>query len=450
MKILHVTLGDPNNHQGGLNEYCRELMEMEDELGNDVLLLFPGKSTFLKRTRIRKVANRQYNIENPLPVAITYGIDHPSRYMLKPDEEVYSNWLDEVHPDIIHVHSIQGIHKEFFEVANKKRIPIVFTTHDFYPICCKCNLVMFDQKQCKGPRAKKCAICNYGMGLSANKQRVIKSKTYQMLKKNKIINSIKKNMQRRNGKSISIEFRNPSNESVNAFNELIHYYYEMISCVTIIHANSVATSKIYGEYFSNTKCKVIPITHNNLNNDIHVRKNNETVYFGYFGGMNKEKGYEQVLNVCKLLQNIPGWKIDLYGGVYPANIKNEHIEPHGYFSQEEAVNVWKSIDVLIVPSQCRETFGFAVLEGLSHKIPVICSDLVGSRYLIENIEPNNIYHYKDTEFLALRMKQYINKEFYDNQVEKLSNIELPNNMTEHTKKILELYKEAQESVMQEK
>jgi glycosyltransferase involved in cell wall biosynthesis len=444
MKILHVTLGNPKNHQGGLNEYCNELMKTENSLGYDTVLLIPGKTTIFKKTRIRQISKLEYAIDNPLPVAITYGIDLPSRYMLRTDESIYDKWLEKVQPDVIHIHSIQGIHKEFFKAASEKKIPIIFTTHDYYPICCKCNFVTFENKQCDGPNAKKCATCNFNTGLSSYKQMVIQSKIYQKCKNTRIISTIKKDyILHREDQDVSQKLRIPNAEDIDAFDKLINYYRNIMSFMTIIHANSIATCKIYRTYFTESKCEVIPITHSNINKSIHIRKDKQIIHFGYFGGMNKLKGYDQIISVCKLLADIPGWNIELYGGLYSSYIKGEHINTHGYFSQENAKDAWASIDVLIVPSQCRETFGFAVLESLSYGVPVICSDLVGSKYLIESIDKNDIYPYSNTEILASRMKQYLNKKFYDEQVKKLENIKLPANMREHAKRMVSLYKKAE-------
>lgn len=443
MKILHVTLGNPYTHQGGLNQYCKELMETERAQGGETILLFPETASLLHKTRIVKRAGN-YLIKNPLPVAITYGIDDPLRYMLKIDGKVYSNFLEEAKPDVIHVHSIQGIHKEFFLIAKEKKIPVVFTTHDYYPMCCKCNLLSFDNRQCEGANPEKCSACNDRTGLSAKKQVVIQSELYQEIKNTHLLRMLKRATGQQMQKDESAKSPIVSLAKCKEFDELIEYYKAIMSCITVIHANSELTGELYKKNFPDIPCIIEPITHNDIEKHVHARSDRSIIHFGYLGGMSKHKGYEQLLSACREMekQQIKGWTIELYGGDFPKEIKSECIHPHGYFAEKEITEVWKNIDVLIVPSQCRETFGFAVMEGLSNGIPVVCSDLVGAKNLVLNIEPKNVYPYADNNYLKLRMMDFLDSNEYQKQTEAIAYMELHTDMKEHTKKIIDLYEKA--------
>lgn len=50
MRILHLSLGLPPFRTGGLNRYCADLMQQQVEDGQDVLLLYPGEFSFLRRS----------------------------------------------------------------------------------------------------------------------------------------------------------------------------------------------------------------------------------------------------------------------------------------------------------------------------------------------------------------------------------------------------------------
>ena len=53
-----------------------------------------------------------------------------------------------------------GIHKEFLEVAKSLNIKLVFTAHDFFPICPKVTIFR-NGKICDSVgNCKKCASCN--------------------------------------------------------------------------------------------------------------------------------------------------------------------------------------------------------------------------------------------------------------------------------------------------
>ena len=181
MKILHVSLGNPDTHQGGLNRYCKDIIDNQRELGHQVYILYPG-SFFQKKISIKKTSDFCYKISNALPVALIYGIDEPKKYFKKTDATYYKEWLKNLSPDIIHVHSIQGIHLEFFLQAKELGIKLIFTTHDYYPFCPKCVLYDMNGNLCEGFDATKCALCNQGCGLSEKKHFLMQSELYQKVK----------------------------------------------------------------------------------------------------------------------------------------------------------------------------------------------------------------------------------------------------------------------------
>lgn len=62
-----------------------------------------------------------FEIINSLPLAVFGGIKNPEKFQLKVDHSIYSNLLDDFRPDVIHVHSLMGIHKEFLRLLQIKK-----------------------------------------------------------------------------------------------------------------------------------------------------------------------------------------------------------------------------------------------------------------------------------------------------------------------------------------
>src|SRR5665647_355664 len=132
MRILHISIGRPPFYTGGLTRYCEDLMFEELSMGNNVGFIYPGHSSINKKTRINKKEEDNglvvYEIINPLPVARISGVSEPMKYCAKCNSDCYDRLLDEIRPEIIHIHSFMGIHKEFFESAKKRNIRLIFTT----------------------------------------------------------------------------------------------------------------------------------------------------------------------------------------------------------------------------------------------------------------------------------------------------------------------------------
>lgn len=453
MKILHITIGNPNDHQGGLNRYCLELMQYQKEQGNETILLYPSSTgKHIKHITIKKDADGFWKICGALPTAITYGIDEPCRYMKPVDKGVYLGWLDKIKPDVVHIHSIQGIHLELFEAIKDYGIPSVYTTHDFYPICVRSLLLDFSGNRCSGPESKKCAYCNQHAGLSPQVQAIRQSYFYKVIKRYLKKTKVFSNYVKKRGRDVytscaeSRSKKEVSLESCVEFSRLIAYNHKIMETVTILHCNSPHTQQIYAKFYPGLDSCCIPVTHQGMKRIHHEQTG--VIKFAYMGGTGIPKGYEVLQKAISLMkQNVAkDWEIYFYGGNF--NEKSEDLRLHymGYFSVREENSVWDNIDVLIVPSISHETYGFTVVEGLCHGIPVIVSDTVGSGYLINEISDKLVFPSGDFKQLFSAMKYIMRKENYKMIASKISSMKLPISLSEHGIQIQQIY----EKIMREK
>ena len=144
MKILHYALGFPPYRSGGLTKFCVDLMVQQAREGHSVAMLWPGQMRFIskkvtiKKQKSEKVKDQNiqsFEIVNPLPVSFDEGIADIATFTKNGGKKAYEELLDEFQPDVIHVHTLMGVHKSFLETAKNKKIRLVFTAHDFFPIC---------------------------------------------------------------------------------------------------------------------------------------------------------------------------------------------------------------------------------------------------------------------------------------------------------------------------
>lgn len=113
MNIIHISLGLPPLRTGGLTRYCCELMEAQVSHGHEVSLIFPGR--FLpggvRFFRGNWHGIYTYELINPLPVALTYGVADPEHFLTScPDVTIFERVVRDISPDVIHVHSFMGIY----------------------------------------------------------------------------------------------------------------------------------------------------------------------------------------------------------------------------------------------------------------------------------------------------------------------------------------------------
>lgn len=413
MKILHYALGFPPYRTGGLTKYCIDLMLTQVEQGHEVALLWPGEIHFiLKKTKIKERNHwngiRNFELIDPLPVSLDEGIIEIEAYTKRVNESVYLNFLRMYMPDVIHIHTLMGLHKEFLDVAKQLKIKTVFTTHDYFGICpivtlyhdgCVCD----DDHDCLD-----CVKCNQ-TALGLKKIEILQSPIYRRLKNTKAVKMLR-NCHRQKYFESS-ENKQMENENcvrtAEEYRKLREYYISMLNMIDFIHFNSSITEMVYNRYFHPKNSAVISITHRDIK-DHRIKKNfdHDALRITYLGPAKPFKGFQFLIGVLdELWKETPGmFELHIYTNT---NVEKEYIthRQDGYpYSQLE--KIFDKTDLLIVPSQWYETFGFTVLEALSYGVPVMVTNKVGAKDLVQYIDPAFICVNKELNLDKIKLEEF--------------------------------------------
>lgn len=423
MRILHYFLGFPPYRTGGLTKYAVDLMETQADDGHMVYALWPGEiKIFNKETLIKKRKSihgiNNYELINPLPVPLDEGINAFDCYMKPVKAERYIAFLKKIAPDVIHFHTLMGIHKEFIEAAVQLEIKTVFTTHDYFGICPKVTLYRFGEVCDQDQNCRRCIPCNR-KPLSLKKIRILQSPLYRMVKNFKIIKTFRKYHResffydegQANSQNIDIE------EASEKYRELRKYYMGMLEKMDCIHFTSSISEKVYNKYITPRKSVVMTITHKDIDDrkGISDWRGSKILRITCLAPAKPFKGFQ---TLRKALDEIwDSGKHDFELRVYsPVKTPAPYmrINENG-FKPKDLEGIFKETDVLVAPSIWYETFGFTVLEALSFGTPVIVSDRVGAKDIIHDggiiVEAGNIESLKEA---LLSMTPKRQKEFRKN------------------------------------
>lgn len=420
MRILHYALGFPPYRSGGLTKYCIDLMLTQKEAGHDVAMMWPGafsisghfvrlkKGRKLIKNSEEKVFVDSFEVINPLPVPLDEGILEVKQFIKKcPNIKAYEQFLDDYHPDAIHIHTLMGLHREFVRIAKNKGIRIVFTTHDYFGICPKVTLFR-NEEICDGD-CSKCGRCNQG-ALSLNKIRILQSGLYRGLKDTSIVKKMRaahrneffsetdkeetypllmktgEEEQKQHEKHVTEQFGSMILEEYSSrYEKLRKYYIGILKMVDVIHFNSSVTEGVYRKFIPEAiQGKVINISHGDIEDNRRIKVfPKEELRITYLAPAKNFKGYgimKQALDEIWIEGN-KNFHLTMYN---EANISVPYITVNPRFEYKELVNIFENTDVLIMPSVWNETFGFTVLEALSYGVPVIVSKNVGAKDLLED------------------------------------------------------------------
>lgn len=395
MNILHYSLGFPPYRTGGLVKYCMDLMLTQRERGDKVAMLWPGRIKLIKgKIKIKKFVRIDgiisFELVNPLPVALDEGIKDIDSYMNKGNKEFYKKILNSFKPDIIHIHTFMGIHKEFLMAAKELKIKTVFTTHDYYGLCPKVTLFC-DGHTCDDDNdCRNCVACNE-TALSMRKIMLMQSPLYRKFKNSFILKELRNQHRKkffdRQLKEISEVTEltlNDKESKANEYRKLREYYVSMYELIDTIHFNSTITEKIYKRYFEPKHYRVKSISHKSIAD--HRKKkefNDKKLRITYLAPAKPFKGFKILKEALDELWNEGNMNFEL--NIYSStNQVSPYMNINDCYKYDELGKIFDRTDLLVAPSVWYETFGFTILEALSYGVPVLVSENVGAKDLLED------------------------------------------------------------------
>lgn len=459
MKILHITLGLPKYRAGGLINYAYSVAMTESKIGHDVTMLYPGHYDMLRRhSRIKKIMQaehfRVYELINPSFVAVPLGIKNPDLFLKSSDSRMYAEFLQMITPDLVHVHTFMGFHKEFFEELKRFPAPVVFTTHDYYPVCPKTSRVNEKNEICQHENALNCARCNAQARNSILVQYVLQSRWYPLLKRTSFLTNLKKKRKAFMKESADEEKAIlPEAEElldvgiVDKYEELIQQFNRNLSCVDIFHCNSSVTEMIYRNMFTDKEHFILNITSDGINDKRNENKvlpyhDKKIINIGFIGIRNYHKGYWILRDAGEILYS-KGYRfqISFYGDEFNLDTrKYPFCKDMGMFPHNKLSDVMSTIDLIVIPSFGFETFGFSALEAVANGVPVIVSSHTGSKDILEGVEQQHIFNPTAEALAKLLEKCLLDPSILDEMQKEQLNLKPIFKMRNHVIQLLDLIK----------
>lgn len=398
MKILHYSLGFPPYRTGGMVKFCIDLMKFQKKNGIDVCMLWPGRMHLLYssvdtiESKDELTDFKSYELINPLPVPLDEGILNVKEFMKNIDKENYIRLLSKIKPDIIHVHTLMGIHKSFFVAAKELRIKIIFTTHDYFGLCPKVTF-FYKGNACKENfECQNCEQCNQN-ALSCKKIYLMQSPLYRGLKNTRFIKKLREIHRNNYFQNNEVKEINRSDDRSKQYVQLRDYYISMIELCDLVHFNSSLTKDIYSKYLYLKNYKIVNITHLDIKDNRIIKKfEKERVNIAYMASTKPFKGFDLLLSALDKVwnSNIHNFQLNVWANT---NEKRAYMDVKGNYNIKELNNIFSQTDILIAPSIWYETYGFTVLEAISYGVPVIISNNVGAKDIIGKagiiIKPNS-------------------------------------------------------------
>ena len=451
MKILHYLLGLPPVRTGGLVKYALDLAEAQSAY-DEVYLLIPGAIAIKREKRFRIAVRRAgswkkvpvYRVNNPLPIPMGNGIADIDEFTLPCNGEQYGKFLKKLKPDMIHMHTLMGIHREFLTEAKALKIPVIFTTHDYFGICPTVNLFCKDNI-CSAPYVN-CGECSR-FAFSEKRLLLEQSAVYRLYRKSNFMiqllrmDILKGLMKSMRSNVVKEGLYTEGNNKKNDYQKLRNYYNEMFRNVTYFHFNSDVSRSVYEQNLGSLPGEVVYVSNSSVKDRRRIKQSDGKLKIGFLGGDSAFKGLKFLQEVVNELyaSGMEQIELQVYGSLtrtpYP------FCKYYDSFLETERDLVFERMDVLAVPSKWLETFGMVVLEALSYGVPVMVSYKVGAQALLnQNGKPFGVVLQDSTEeWKACIAELYRNREKIRSFSENIGKTSLELDYALHVNRIRRVY-----------
>lgn len=252
--------------------------------------------------------------------------------------EVFGDLLEATRPDVVHFHSIQGLSASLAEACLERGVPYVITLHDSWWICERQFMVKPDDLYCHQQRIDwaVCAKCVGNLGFSIRR--------YERL--NRLLQG-------------AATLLTPS-----AFHRSLHLANGLDPAKVIVNKNGVAAAP----------------------DASRKRREPGKVRFGFVGGTHPIKGLAVIQRALGELTE-SNYELVLVDATLAVGIRS--IEPKEWpiageltvippYDRDSMDDFFGRIDVLLFPSQWKESFGLTVREALLRDVWVIATDAGGA------------------------------------------------------------------------
>jgi len=299
---------------------------------------------------------------------LTRPIDLESVYS---DERVklsFDEYIRDVRPDLIHFQHLLGLGLGPLEVALDRGIPAVVSLHDFFLICHRVNLIDYRSQLCNGPLfADHCRGC-------------IRADFH-----------LRPELARRVGE-----------EKYDCVGKLLQRVDRII-----------APSRFVKKTFLRNlpQLRNIVVSQNGLKrfrSAARRRSISKALRIGYVGPLWRHKGVHILVEAFNRT-SADDIALSIHGGgdreylQELRKIARKRVLSHGQYRHEDLPRIMSSLDVVVFPSLCYESFSYTLWEAMSMQVPVIVSDIGAQAEAVRDGKDGYHFRVGDPERLAKRL-----------------------------------------------
>ncbi len=336
LRVLGVNIFFEPRSFGGATIVAEQIARRLNEIGGVSYAMFTSTPTHEVHPYkiIRYESSHCEVFAMGLPPEADPVLDFDNPYPVEEFRNVLRAWR----PDVVHLHSIQGLGVQLIDVCEQEGIPFVVTLHDAWWLCARQFMVTGEGRYCN-QRSISLDVCS----------RCVRDASMLPYRASRLREALSK----------AALLLAPS-----AFSRDLYVANGFDSNKVVVNKNGVASP--------GSALKRTPPSQRKLR-------------FGFVGGEGVMKGGEMLK---KAFRSLPYTNYELWVVDNALNLGWQSIHPEQWqvpgetkivpaYTQATIDEFFGSIDVLLFPSRCKESFGLAAREALVRDVWLISTDAGG-------------------------------------------------------------------------
>ena len=388
MRILQVIHGYPMRYNAGSEVYTQGLAQALAER-HEVHVYTRQENAFLPEYAVQRETD-------PSDSRITLHIVNMARardgYRHSAVDGAFAGLLDEIRPEVVHIGHLNHLSTSLVFEARERRIPIVFTLHDYWLMCPRGQFIqMYPEDQtdvwavCDGQDDRKCAVRCYVRYFSGEEG----------------------------------EYETDAAYWTGWVGRRMSHVREVCDAVDVFIAPSQYILRQFRDDFGLPEGKLTYLDYgfHRQRMEGRCRVQGEPFTFGYIGTHIPAKGVNHLIESFGRVSGSP--KLRIWGrdrGVETEGLKalarslpssaDRRIEWMGeYKNQNIVADVFDLCDAIVVPSIWAENSPLVIHEALQARVPVITADFGGMAEYVHHERNGLLFAHRDPDSLAQQMQR---------------------------------------------
>lgn len=443
MKILQVVHSLPFLTQAGTEIYAYELSLRL--AGKHEVYLFSRKSDVRQEEYL--VTDKKHNQVSIYLLNNTFRecTSFEYYYANKKIDIQFALFLDKVKPDIVHIHHLIFLSVGMIQEINKRKIPIVFTLHDYWLMCPGWHLLKKDCRPCTkaqyGKFDEECIICLNDL-LAVRKT----TKRFYFIIRSIAPKFLADYLRRKYFQFIP---RMPGdNAGLIRLEERRHKIRGLLDRIDMFIVPSRYARDRFMEFgISQRRMRLLASGVDAGLFEVTDKIPSRKLRFGFIGTLLPAKGIHVLLEAFHKVKGEAELKIygklkqyigfEYYLPYLKRIAKDKRIRFMGEFKHAESQKIFRELDVLAVPSIWNENAPLVIQEAFASRTPVIASRIGGIPELVSDGVDGILFQPGDVEGLYHKMQLLVSQ---PDIIDKLKrNISQVKNISDHAKEIEEIY-----------